>query len=408
MQYSSAYDNLYHTTVEIDCKIIEKNMDQAFFQKKIEELKSRITVGALSSEQETEIEYWFLCDFFLYPVEQMIEEEEKIPMELLHMMQQVVRGVYPYWIDNDRLYALGREKLETLSLIGRDFSSQEQLDAYGKEHLCHENKGNSAICHWIAEQKPPVSVILPTYNRASELGKSMQSVLDQTYENLELIVVSDGSTDETEQVVKGFTDQRVRFVRSDKNGGLAYARNLGIHEAQFELLAFHDDDDLWREEKLEKQIKALTEASMQTGFCYCEMEYHRLHQEENLFVPRRDIPMLRKNGFIYPELLRRNFIGGPTLLVWKECLADVGYFDERLAIFEDWDMVLRLSKSYDAAFVAEPLYDYFEHEKSLTTDRSNTHRDRIAQTLRLLDEKTAADKAAYGFTETYFDTYMGE
>ena len=77
-------------------------------------------------------------------------------------------------------------------------------------------------------------------------------------------------------------------------------------------------------------------------------------------------------------------------------------------IFEDWDMVLRLSKQYDAAFVAEPLYDYFEHEKSLTTDRSRPHRDRMEETLRLLDEKTAADKAAYGFSENYRDTYLGE
>ena len=174
------------------------------------------------------------------------------------------------------------------------------------------------------------------------------------------------------------------------------------------MLAFHDDDDLWRKEKLEKQVKALLAASPQTGFGYCEMEYHRLDQKTILYVPRREISMVRKNGFLYPELLRRNYIGGPTLLIRRECFEEIGFFDERLAIFEDWDMVLRLSKRYDAVFVAEPLYDYFEHEKSLTTDRSSTHRDRIAETLRLLDEKTSADKAAYGFTEKYMDVYLGE
>ena len=383
-------------------------MDQQYLNEKIEELRNRIGNGPMTPEQEAETESWFVCDFFYKPLKQMITEDKRISFDLLTMMQQVIRGVYPYWIDNDRIYAFGREKLEKLSLIGRDFVSQQELDAYCREQFLDETKEEKRWLKPTMEQKPPISVILPTYNRASELGRSMQSVLDQTYDNLELIVVSDGSTDETEQVVKNFTDPRVRFVQSEKNGGLAYARNLGIREAKYELLAFHDDDDLWRKEKLEKQVNALTEASNRTGFCYCEMEYHRLNQENSLFVPRRDIPIVRKQGFLYPELLRRNFIGGPTLLVRRECLEEVGIFDEHLAIFEDWELVLRLSKAYDAVFVAEPLYDYFEHEKSLTTDRSSPHRDRIAETLHLLDEKTAADKAAYGYDEKYFDTYLGE
>lgn len=383
-------------------------MNREYLNQKIEELKLRIGDGSLTSEEEQETEAWFLREFFLYPVDQFLSESKTIPLDLLHMMQQVVRGVYPYWIDNDETYALGREALIKLSLIGREFVSQKELDGFLQRELPPEAGGERAKPNLISVQRPYVSVILPTYNRASELGKAMQSVLDQTYGDLELIVVSDGSTDETEQVVKGFSDTRVRFIRSEKNGGLAYARNIGINEAKYDLLAFHDDDDLWKSEKLEKQVRELLQSDLHTGFCYCEMSYIMLDGKTVHIVPRREISTVRKRGYLYPELLRRNFVGGPTLLVRRECLDEVGLFDESLAIFEDWDMVLRLSKHYDAAFVAEPLYDYFEHEKSLTTDRSNAHRDRIAETLRLLDKKTGEDKAAFGYTEKYIDTYLGE
>ena len=383
-------------------------MNREYLNEKIEALKSRIGEEPLTQEKELETECWFLSDFFLHPITEMLAEQETISLEMLRMMQQVVRGVYPYWIDNDQIYVLGRKNLERLSLIGRDFETQQELDNYLQDNLLSGCEKKGAELSRIEVERPFVSVILPTHNRCDELGKAIQSVLDQSYPNFELIVVDDGSTDETENVVRQYEDSRVHFVRTDKNGGSAYARNLGIREAKYDLIAFHDDDDLWRKEKLEKQVKALMAASPQTGFSYCEMEYHRLDQKTILYVPRRDISMVRKNGFLYPELLRRNYVGGPTLLVRKECFDEVGVFDERLVIFEDWDMVLRLSKQYDAAFVAEPLYDYFEHEKSLTTDRSRPHRDRMEETLRLLDEKTAADKAAYGFSENYRDTYLGE
>lgn len=378
-------------------------MSQVYLNQKIEELKQRIGEVPLSSEQETETEAWFLHDFFLIPVEHFITKGEILPISMLHMMQQVIRGVYPYWIDNDEIYAMGRKTLTLLSLIGRDFGSQQELDEYWQKHLLSECE--EARLSPLGKKEPFVSVILPTHNRCTELGKAMQSVLDQTYDKLELIVVSDGSTDETERVVKDFSDARVRFIRSEKNGGLAYARNMGSREARYALIAFHDDDDLWRPEKLEKQVKTLLDAGEGTGFCYCEMKFIRLDGKTVLYVPRREISTVRKSGYLYPELLRRNFIGGPTLLVRKECFDTLGLFDERLAIFEDWDMVLRLSKKYDAAFVPEPLYDYFEHEKSLTTDRSFGHRDRIRETLRLLDEKTDEDKTAFGYTEKYIDTY---
>lgn len=146
-------------------------------------------------------------------------------------------------------------------------------------------------------------------------------------------------------------------------------------------------------------MRALRAADENVGFCYCEMVYHRLDGVTLHYTPRRDLSAIRKSGFLYPELLRRNFIGGPTLLIRRECLAVVGVFNEELTVFEDWELALRLSKHYDAVFVDEPLYDYFEHEKSLTTDRSEAHQEKVEETLRRFDALTAEDKAAYGLQE---------
>ena len=104
-------------------------------------------------------------------------------------------------------------------------------------------------------KKPTVSVIIPTYNRAKWLKKSIQSVLDQTYRDLELIVVDDGSTDRTPEVVKSFKDKRIRYFRQTKkfpikSQGAAAARNVGIKKARGEFIAFNDDDDLWKKRKL--------------------------------------------------------------------------------------------------------------------------------------------------------------
>ena len=100
------------------------------------------------------------------------------------------------------------------------------------------------------KQTEPVSIILPTYNRANQIGKAIESVLAQTYEDFELIVVDDGSTDETEKVVTSYKDCRIRYHRMPENGGQSRARNCGMKLARYDYLAFEDSDDLWRPGKL--------------------------------------------------------------------------------------------------------------------------------------------------------------
>ena len=115
---------------------------------------------------------------------------------------------------------------------------------------------------------PVVSVIIPTYNRAHLIGRAIRSVLDQTYQDWELIVVDDASTDDIPGIVKGFTDGRVKYIRHDENKGAAAARNTGIQAARGAYIAFLDSDDEWLPEKLERQVQAFESSDAQVGVIY--------------------------------------------------------------------------------------------------------------------------------------------
>ena len=114
---------------------------------------------------------------------------------------------------------------------------------------------------------PKVSVIIPTYNRAHLVGRAIRSVLNQTYQDFEIIVVDDGSTDNTEEVVKSFNDPRIRYIRHEKNRGGSAACNTGIRAARGEYIAFQDSDDEWLPEKLEKQMQVFENTPTGVGGC---------------------------------------------------------------------------------------------------------------------------------------------
>jgi len=122
------------------------------------------------------------------------------------------------------------------------------------------------------EKNPTVSVIISTYNRAHLIGRAIQSVLNQTYQDFEVIVVDDGSTDNTEEIVKSFNDPRIRYIRHEKNKGAAAARNTGIKAARGKYIAFQDSDDEWLPEKLEKQMKVFENAPPEAGVVYTDMQ----------------------------------------------------------------------------------------------------------------------------------------
>lgn len=200
-----------------------------------------------------------------------------------------------------------------------------------------------------------VSVILPTYNRAHCLEKAVQCVLQQTYEELELIIVDDASTDGTGELVAQMGDKRIRYYCSNKNQGASGARNYGMEKAECAYIAFQDSDDYWHAGKLEKQMRAL-QAQPEAGFCYHKMRYH-LGGESYAILPAEEIAFEKKNGTIYEQLLYDNMVSPPILLARLECIRDTGLFDTEFKALEDYDYALRMAKKYRAVFVDEVLLE---------------------------------------------------
>ncbi|MDN5870838.1 MAG: glycosyltransferase [Nitrococcus sp.] len=199
---------------------------------------------------------------------------------------------------------------------------------------------------------PLVSVIIPTYNRAHVLGRAIHSVLAQTYEGLELIVVDDASTDNTQGLVERIKDSRVRYLRHDHNKGGGAARNTGIAAAQGEYIAFQDSDDEWLVEKLERQVSLLQTTGSAVAGVYCG--YIRRAGDRVSYLPGpqcRD----RKVSLVTKLLCLYCPIGTQTLLLKRKPLIEVGCFDERLRRRQDGELLLRLSLTYELEVVDEPL-----------------------------------------------------
>lgn len=192
---------------------------------------------------------------------------------------------------------------------------------------------------------PKVSVILATYNRAYILESAIRSVLDQAYKDFELIIVDDGSTDDTEKLVKHIGDARIVYVRHEKNQGLAVSRNTGIRHAQGEYLAFQDSDDIWVAEKLERQVTLLNNAPQRVGVVYGLLE-KTLKDGLVTIVPSDEVRV--REGNIFKEILERNFITMQVALVRAEYVHEVGLFDPELNWLEDWDFWIRFTHKYEA------------------------------------------------------------
>jgi glycosyltransferase involved in cell wall biosynthesis len=207
-----------------------------------------------------------------------------------------------------------------------------------------------------------LSVIIPTYNRAHLVGRAIQSVLDQTYQDFELIIVDDGSTDNTEEVVKSFNDKRVRYIKHERNKGVSAARNTGIKATRSKYIAFQDSDDIWQPEKLKKQMAAFSSAPSKCGVVYTGF-FRRVEGGIKIYIPPPTIA--QKEGDIYNSLLKGNFVAPPAAVVKRECLEKVGVFDEHLPLFEDWDLWIRTSKYYHFKCIDEPLVTSYSMPDSL-------------------------------------------
>lgn len=197
-----------------------------------------------------------------------------------------------------------------------------------------------------------VSVVVPTYNRAPLVERAVRSVLRQTFTDLEVIVVDDGSTDDTEGVVQALAqaDSRVRHIRLEKNQGPQVARNTGILAAKGRYIALLDSDDKWLPEMLEQQLIVFQKGGPELGVVYAHVGV----LETNGSVRTTIAPRLRGN--IYKTVLTTcSLVPNSALMVKRECFDKCGLFDTRLCSWQDDDICIRLSKEYEFDFVPRPL-----------------------------------------------------
>jgi len=234
---------------------------------------------------------------------------------------------------------------------------------------------------------PTVSIIIPAYNAEQTIRETITSVQEQTFSDFEIIIINDGSTDKTLEIIQNITDSRIQCF-SYQNSGVAVARNRGLFHAKGEFIAFLDADDLWTTDKLELQVKALQNNS-EAGVAYSWTYFS--HQDETQSYT--DTSCLFE-GNVYADLLIKNFLhSGSNPLVRKEAIDKVGLFDMILVPCEDWDYYIRLASIYPFVLIPKAQVIY---RQSLGSGSSQI--DKVEKSiLSVIDRAFQAASSEYQF-----------
>jgi glycosyltransferase involved in cell wall biosynthesis len=239
-----------------------------------------------------------------------------------------------------------------------------------------------------------VSVIIPTYQKGPYISQAIESVLSQTYTDFSIIVIDDGSTDNTSEVLTKYKD-KISIIRQ-VNKGPAAARNQGIKASNSEFIAFLDADDIWLPYKLERQVNMFLEdpaialVYSDTLIFSNEVDYRKTYFD--IFPPA--------SGNVYQELFVSDFIPTLTAIIRRSCLNVTGFFDESVFGPEDYDLWLRISRLYPISFVPEPLARYRIIEGQITSNK-----ERLIKNLILVKEKAMRDNQEAGYlTKKVLDT----
>lgn len=225
-----------------------------------------------------------------------------------------------------------------------------------------------------ASYSPYVSVLIITYNRERLLDNAIQSVLDQTYKNYELVIIDDGSTDDTEKLVKSIkTDRNIKYYRLKHSGHIAKVRNYGLKKCTGELIAFLDSDDVWLPERLETQIPAFQASEI--GFAFCNVHIQENHSDlryslydENLLNSMSSFnrtDMLE--GIIYNKLQ----VYSSSLIARKSAIEEMGLFSENRSIM-DMHLIGKLASTYDADISDLNLVTIVKHSGNSTKQKDHT------------------------------------
>lgn len=193
-----------------------------------------------------------------------------------------------------------------------------------------------------------ISVIIPTFNRSSLLQRALRSVLNQNYPASEIIIVDDGSTDNTYEELAPLLGPVVKYFKQE-NKGVAAARNYGIKQASGKWIAFLDSDDEWLSHKLQSQVYYIIQ-NPDCRMIYCE----EIWQRNGARVNQKKIHQ-KSGGFLFEKCIQQCFIGPSTVMIEKDLLEEMNYFDESFVVCEDYDLWLKISSLYEIGFIPDPL-----------------------------------------------------
>jgi len=203
------------------------------------------------------------------------------------------------------------------------------------------------------EKQPLVSVIIPCYNGEKFIGEAIESVLNQTYQNWELIIIDDGSTDNSEDIVKKIiTDSQIKLIKHKYNKGIAKTKNTGIANAKGKYIAFLDQDDIWLNSKLELQLKCFELGNSDIGVVCTGMIFTDSNMKPiNIFRGFRDEDQktLIKNLYLKPTN------SSSIMMVKKEYFEHIGTFNEELIGWDDYELLMRLATISQIKYIREPL-----------------------------------------------------
>ena len=213
--------------------------------------------------------------------------------------------------------------------------------------------------------KETISIIIPTYNREKYIFNSIKSILNQTFFDIEIIIIDDCSNDNTDKIIKSIKDNRIKYIKLKKRHGAPYARNLGIKLARGRFIAFQDSDDTYYFDKLEKQFKNLKRHKSDLDFC--KINIH-INNTFNRIVPDRRVSRAIFNGNIYGPLIKMgNFISTQSILI-KKLSIEKYFFDINFPRLQDYDLMLRMIPSIKVSFTNEMLVNIFRHNDSISID----------------------------------------
>lgn len=254
---------------------------------------------------------------------------------------------------------------------------------------------------------PKVSVIIPTYNCEKYICEAIDSVLNQTFQDFEIIVVNDGSTDNTKDVLAKYNG-RIRYFYQE-NKGVSSARNMGIKEANGEYIAFLDSDDMWLKDKLKTQVKILDSRSEVT-LVYGRAK--RIDQHGIVLDIKPTYPAIDAEG-----LLEGNRISTMTVMARKACFEEVGLFDKTIIVGEDTDMWIRIALRYKIVFLNEIQAIYRFHGGNISNNMEEAYKGHIKILKKLFFQevvnqfskknlKNLLSKEYYSLARIYFHKQM--